>query len=58
MPPETPLVDQIEIEQAGAEPARNLILDQSLLEQDERAGERNKYRTLAQKLFGQEKSAQ
>jgi|GEM_PF-2972457 len=31
------------------------ILEQSLREQDERAGERNKYRSLAQKLFGQEK---
>lgn len=36
-------------------PTRSPLLDQSLREQDERAGERNKYRTLAQKLFGQEK---
>jgi hypothetical protein len=52
--PETP-VDQIRVGIGGTEPAKSPILDQSLREQDERAGERNKYRTLAQKLFGQGK---
>lgn len=55
--PETPPLNQIRVGQASAEQGKSLILDQSIREQDERAGERNKYRTLAQKLFGKEKVA-
>lgn len=53
--PEAPLGGQIRVGQSAPEQAKSSISDQAVREQDERATERNKYRSLAQKLFGKGK---